>query len=175
MPAARRPALITAAAAVMISVLTSCASAADSSGDRTVRAELGKRVDIRSNGSPMLASMWLDSVEPVTCSEPGSLPPNNGNYLAVTIVLHTTEDYEPDWGWWMSAPDFATMDEDGDETGKGVLTSCLPGHRYLPDDFYMQDAGYYGVVLLDSSSQHGTLTYRPHNMPADVPGWQWSY
>ncbi|MGQ0840752.1 hypothetical protein [Actinokineospora sp.] len=172
---ARRSARVVACIAVMIFALSACSSDTSGSIAGTQVAKLGRQIDISSSGSPPLAALWLDSVESVRCTERGSLPPNNGHYLAVTIVLRTTEEYEPDWGWWMSATDFATYDADGNATGKGIFTSCLPVQRYLPDDFYLADAGYYGVVLLDSSSEHGTLTYKPHNMPAEVTGWRWQY
>ncbi|RLK59543.1 hypothetical protein [Actinokineospora cianjurensis] len=155
-------------------LLAACSSGSDSSGGTTA-ARLGGQIAIRSSGSPTLATLWLDSVVAVDCTEPGSLPPNNGHYLAATIVLKTSEQYQPDSGWWMSAGDFATEDADGKQTGKGIVTSCLPEHRYLPDDFYLSDSGYYGVVLIDSASVHGTLTYKPHNLPNNVTGWHWSY
>ncbi len=170
-----RGARIGAALTIMILVLTSCASAESSSDPQTKAAQLGRQISIRSSSSPALATLWLDSVESVACTEPGSLPPNKGHYLAATIVLQTTEAYQADSGWWMSAADFATVDEDGRTTGNGILTSCLPNHRYLPDDFYLSDSGYYGVVLLDSASEHGTLVYRPHNLPQDIAGWHWDY
>ncbi|WP_436493670.1 hypothetical protein [Actinokineospora sp. HUAS TT18] len=160
-------------AALVLSV-TAC-SKEQSGTDATQAADIGRQIVIRSAGSPTLATLWLDSVKPVECTEPGSLKPNNGHYLAATIVLQTTQDYQPNQGWWMSATDFATKDGEGKVTGRGIFTSCLPTHRYLPDDFYLADAGYYGVVLIDSSSEHGTLEYRPHNMPDDVPGWHWEY
>jgi hypothetical protein len=160
--------------AVAALALAGCA-VSPTTGDGTTRAELGREVQIRSSGSPKLASLWLDSVKKVDCTEPGSLPPNRGVYLAVTIVLQTTEDYAPDWGWWMSALDFEVVDSGGKETGRGIITSCLAEHRYLDDDFYLRDAGYYGVVLLDAAAEHGTLVYRPHNMPALVGGWSWDF
>jgi hypothetical protein len=174
MSVAHRGIRITAAIAAMILTVTGC-SKEPSRDDATQAADLGRQIVIRSNGSPTLATLWLDSVKPVQCTEPGSLEPNNGHYLAATIVLQTTQEYQPDWGWWMSATDFATEDNDGKVTGRGIFTSCLPQHRYLPDDFYLADSGYYGVVLIDSSSEHGTLTYKPHNMPDDVKGWRWQY
>ncbi|MGW5055562.1 hypothetical protein [Actinokineospora sp. NPDC004072] len=140
-----------------------------------VRAQLGREIQIRATGSPTLATLWLDSVEPVTCTEPGSLPPTRGHFLAATIVLQTSQQYEPDWGWWMSANDFKTVDANGKETGRGTITSCLSPSRYLVDDFYLSDAGYYGVVLIDSSAEHGTLVYTPHNLPSTVDGWSWEY
>lgn len=154
-------------------VATACSSSLPA--EDTVRAELGKSIEIRVSGSPTLATMWLDGIEPVECTEPGSLPPNKRHYLAATIVLQTTQEYEPDWGWWMTATDFTTVDDKGAITGQGAFTSCLPPHRYLLDDFYIADAGYYGVVLLDSDSEHGTLVYRPQNLPDSVPGWHWEY
>ncbi|GLZ39806.1 hypothetical protein [Actinokineospora sp. NBRC 105648] len=175
MSVVRRLARTSAATAAVALLLTACSSAPEDPGDGTKAAQLGRQIDIRSSGSPNLATLWLDSVVPVTCTEPGSLPPNNGHYLAATIVLQTSEEYQPDSGWWMSYADFSTKDPDGKDSGKGILTSCLPKHRYLPDDFYLNDSGYYGVVLLDSSSEHGTISYRPHNLPQDVKGWHWQY
>lgn len=159
--------------AVLLLVLTGCGSAPG--GGDTVASQLGRQIHIRATGSPVLATLWLDSVRPVTCTEPGSLPPNRGHYLAATVVLKTTEQYEPDWGWWMSAADFHTVNAEGEETGRGILTSCLSPGRYLLDDFYLTDAGYYGVILLDSSAEHGTLVYQPHNLPADIGGWHWEF
>ncbi|WP_018683301.1 hypothetical protein [Actinokineospora enzanensis] len=172
---ARIPAVLAAGALL----LTACGSAPSSEeqpgaeGTRSMR--MGRQIDIRSGASPVLATLWLDSVVVVNCTEPGSLPPNSGHYLAATIVLKTTDEYTPDSGWWMSAGDFTTEDKDGKVTGKGILTSCLPKHRYLPDDFYLSDSGYYGVVLIDSASDHGTLIYKPHNLPKDITGWSWAY
>lgn len=159
--------------AALLIVLAGCGTA-PSPGD-TVEAQMGRQIQIRATGSPVLAKMWLDGVEPVTCTEPGSLPPNRGHYLAARIVLQTTEQYEPNWGWWMSASDFRTVDAEGEENGRGLLTSCLSPSSYLLDDFYLTDAGYYGVVLLDSAAAHGTLVYRPHNLPNDIAGWHWEY
>ncbi|MGX7825375.1 hypothetical protein ACTG9Q_09800 [Actinokineospora sp. 24-640] len=161
------------AVVALIFVLTGCGGS--SSSENTIPAEFGHKIHIRSSGSPTLAALWLDSIRPVTCTEPGSLPPNRGHYLAVTIVLQTTEQYEPDWGWWMSARDFRTVDAEGEETGQGTITSCLPTHRYLTDDFYLSDAGYYGVVLLDTAAEHGTLVYSPHNLPSNTEGWRWEF
>jgi hypothetical protein len=159
--------------AVVLLLATGCGTAPGSAD--TVQAQLGRQIQIRATGSPVLAILWLDSVEPVTCTEPGSLPPNRGHYLAATVVLQTTELYEPDWGWWMSAEDFHTIDGDGEVNGQGLLTSCLSPGRYLVDDFYLTDSGYYGVVLLDAAEEHGTLVYRPHNLPADIDGWHWEF
>ncbi|GGS14606.1 MULTISPECIES: hypothetical protein [Actinokineospora] len=159
--------------AVVLLVIAGCGTAP--AGEGVVPAQLGREIQIRATGSPTLATMWLDSVKPVTCTEPGSLPPNRGHYLAATIVLQTTEDYEPDWGWWMSASDFSTIDSNGQENGRGIITSCLPDSHYLVDDFYLSDSGYYGVVLLDSAAEHGTLVYSPHNLAGDTEGWSWEF
>ncbi|WP_026422761.1 hypothetical protein [Actinokineospora inagensis] len=169
---ARRWARLPVAIAAL--ALAACSSDAGS-GDGTETAHLGNRITIRSSSSPTLASLWLESVAPVDCTEPGSLPASSGHYLAATIVLQTTEQYTPDSGWWMSAADFTTEDSGGKVTGHGIVTSCLPENRYLPDDFYLSDSGYYGVVLIDSASVHGTVTYKPHNLPNDVAGWHWDY
>lgn len=136
---------------------------------------IGERIDIRASGSPVLATMWVQRVEPVTCTEPGSLPPSRGHYLAVTVVLRTSQAYAPDWGWWMSTEDFTTVDAAGDENGRGLFTSCLPAANLLHEDFYRPDAGYEGVVLLDTEETSGTLVYRPRNLPGDITGWRWRF
>ncbi|PPK70345.1 hypothetical protein V5P93_000775 [Actinokineospora auranticolor] len=172
----RRSARFAAAIVAATVSLTACSSESDdTAADGTRGVGLGRHIEIRAGGSPVLATLWLDSVQAVNCTEPGSLPPNNGHYLAATIVLQTSEAYQPDSGWWMSAEDFTTENGEGKQTGKGIITSCLPKHRYLPDDFYLNDSGYYGIVLIDSASEHGTLTYKPRNLPTDVPGWHWKY
>jgi hypothetical protein len=158
--------------AALLLVLAGCGTPA---AEETVPSEFGRQIQIRSSGSPVLATLWLDGVDKVTCTEPGSLPPNRGHFLAARIVLQTTEQYEPNWGWWMSAEDFQAVDADGEVIGQGLKTSCLSPSRYLLDDFYLTDSGYYGEILIDAAAEHGTLVYRPHNLPADIKGWHWQF
>ncbi|MFC5289507.1 hypothetical protein ACFPM7_20840 [Actinokineospora guangxiensis] len=139
------------------------------------RERIGQPVEVSVATSPVLATLWVESIRPVTCTEPGSLPPSRGHYLAVTIVLKASPQYEPHWGWWVSAQDFSTVDADGEETGRGLQTSCLPPADFLRDEAYMAGSGYQGIILVDTADESGTLSYSPDNLPAQREGWLWDY
>ena len=139
------------------------------------RERIGEAVEISVSTSPVLATLWVESVRPVACTEPGSLPPSRGHYLAVTVVVKTAEQYEPHWGWWVSAQDFSTIDADGEETGRGLETSCLPAENSLRDEAYLPGSGYQGVIIVDTADESGTLLYKPDSLPAQSEGWMWDY
>ncbi len=139
------------------------------------REQIGRPVEISVATSPVLATLWVESVRTVTCTQPGSLPPSRGHYLAVSVVVKTADQYEPHWGWWVSAQDFSTVDADGEETGRGLETSCLAPEESLRDEAYLAGSGYQGVILVDTADESGTLLYKPDNLPAQREGWLWDY
>ncbi|GAA4442837.1 hypothetical protein ACFQV2_18005 [Actinokineospora soli] len=163
-----------AAIAALAIAATGCTSGPSATAG-LVEVAVGQHIEIRAAGSPVLATLWVQRVEPVSCSQPGSLPPSRGHYLAVTVVLRTSRDYAPDWGWWMTSDDFTTIDSSGDESGRGLFTSCLPPDLLLEEDFYRPDSGYEGAVLLDTEETSGTLVYRPRNLAGDIVGWRWRF
>jgi hypothetical protein len=155
----------------LVGSVTGCSSPQADGAQR-----LGASVEIRSPHTSTLATLTLERVKvDIPCTQAGAPPPLRGHYIALYVTVQTTPEYRAGSGWWIDPAEFTTADADGDQTGTGVTTTCLPLNQHLPEDFNEADAGYYGVVLIDSAGTDGTIKYNPANLLQGADGWSWAY
>jgi len=158
-------------------------SAAESSPELNDRGNMPKYIGEEAH---VLASTAADAAWVLTfnideirvdpaCDSGFPEPPANGHYIAISVRVATTPDYDPDTQYLgFTENDFRVIQPDGitvsDVTGKA--RSCLDPSHSIASAQIGPGQQYAGTVVIDAPVSTGALVYAPGGAPA---GWEWDF
>lgn len=109
------------------------------------------------------------------CTSDMADPPQNGQYLALSFDVETTELLEPGETFAMTDWDFTLFGEDGtrenDSTGNAMW--CIDAGASLPSSIGPAQKAS-GKVILDTGLESGVIVYSPMWSFDDL-GWEWEF
>jgi len=138
--------------------------------DTPTAVPLGQPVEVAMDGAVL--RLTLESVAVVTECPGRAAPvqqPVFGHFVVLHIAASVTESYAPVGAelFRITAPDGRTQSVSSTDAS----WACFEPAELLPA---FVDAGepVSGVVVLDSATEHGTVSY---NSPGGANGWFWSF
>jgi hypothetical protein len=156
-------------------------TATKAEGEKSARGNLVKAVGqpaglTGKDGKPVV-NFTINSIAPVTCTEPYAQPAKNGQFIVLDVVAETTPDLanESFTHFDVSPSNFQFVGANG-TTFNGMLSGqsygCLPQAETFP----MQGMGpaekVAAKVVLDVPVGSGTLIFKPLFSTA---GWEYTY
>lgn len=141
--------------------------------------KLGQRAGFSNESGVDWVSFTINSIEPVTCTEPYASAPVNGHLLAVDMSIVSTPEFaSANYPVFAVSPyDFRYIDPATGTTFNGSLAtvatySCLPSAAILPSAGIGPDQKVTGKVILDLPATSGTLVLSQMGGPG---GWEYTF
>ena len=134
--------------------------------------------------SPTDMTPWLEfqvtdiAVAP-ECSGEFAEPPENGNFLIVSLNISTATTWPTDVEGIpldFNPNDWSVVGEDGvteSALGTAATYSCLDESELLPVSGIGPGENVVGKLVLDSKNATGVLVYKPWYAPGG--GWEWTF
>lgn len=150
--------------------------------DLSVRGYLPKEIGVQAsiqdlNTGELTVIFTITAIEPnYTCTGPNAGPSANGNYVAVSMDIETTEhlaDMAPSV-FRIVHRNFEIYNEAGIETVDlvGNSATCLEDSQKLPDVMNPGETAS-GMIVMDVRYTTGTLAFVPPALGGG--GWEWAY